>query len=85
MEWGDHIADAKPFEFIIEFEPYALQNKDELCFKSKSVQRIVRCKDCKHWVRNGTEFASCDLDALVRSACFFCANGEERLTYGRST
>ena len=33
------MAELKRFEYIIEFEPYALQNKDELCFKSKNVAR----------------------------------------------
>ena len=44
------MAELKRFEYIIEFEPYDLQNKDELCFKSKSVQKLVRCADCK-WMQ----------------------------------
>ena len=39
------MAELKRFEYIIEFEPYALQNKDELCFKSRNTIRLVRCKD----------------------------------------
>ena len=73
------MAELKRFEYIIEFEPYYMENAEgELCFKSKSVHKLVRCRDCKHWVANGTEFASCDLDALVRSAGFFCACGEQK-------
>ena len=43
------MAELKCFEYIFEFEPVALRNdKNEICFKSKSVQKLVRCKDCKH-------------------------------------
>lgn len=43
------MAKPKPFEYIIEFEPDCLvNNKNEVCFKSKSVQELVRCRDCEH-------------------------------------
>ena len=75
------MAELKRFEYIIEFEPVgAVNGKGEVCFQAKGdrMTRLVRCRDCKHWVANGTEFASCDLDALVRSAGFFCACGEQK-------
>lgn len=39
---------------------------------------VVRCGECKHWkrIRNDCILASCELDALVRSEDFFCADGE---------
>ncbi len=43
------MAQPKPFEYIVEFEPDCLVNdKSEVCFKSKSVQKLVRCRDCEH-------------------------------------
>lgn len=45
------MAEEKKYEYIVEFEPYCLQNDEkEVCFKSKSVRQLVRCKDCNHWV-----------------------------------
>lgn len=42
------MAEAKRFEYIIEFEPYYMENdRKELCFKSKSVQKLIRCTDCR--------------------------------------
>lgn len=39
---------------------------------------VVRCGECKHWkrIKNDCILASCELDALVRSEDFFCADGE---------
>ena len=43
------MAELKRVEYIIEFEPECLMNdKKDVCFKSKSVQKIVRCRDCEH-------------------------------------
>ena len=43
------MAELKRFEYIIEFEPQCLTNKEgEYCFKSKSVQKLVRCRNCEH-------------------------------------
>lgn len=41
---------------------------------------VVRCGECKHWkrIRNDCILASCELDALVRSEDFFCADGERK-------
>lgn len=37
----------------------------------------MTCKTCKHWFDNGTDLSSCDRDALLREADFFCAAWEE--------
>ena len=42
------------------------------------VVEVVRCKDCKHWFDNGTDYGSCYQDALVRHRGFFCLLGERR-------
>lgn len=50
------------------------------CLPFADVVEVVRCKDCKHWFDNGTDYGSCDQDALVRHKCFFCFLGERRET-----
>lgn len=44
------------------------------------VAPVVRCGECKHWkrIRNDCILASCELDALVQSEDFFCADGERK-------
>ena len=42
------MAELKRFEYIIELEPFALQNDDEICFKSRHAQKLIRCSDCRH-------------------------------------
>ena len=42
------------------------------------VRPVVRCGECKHWFENGTDYCSCDRDALLRERDFFCAAGEKR-------
>ena len=76
------MAELKRFEYIIEFEPYALQNKDELCFKSKNTIKLVRCKECRH---RDPEDRKCDCGWMERQGCpfpvdddYFCAYGELR-------
>ena len=45
------MAETKTFEYIIQFEPYYMENDDgEMCFKSRSVQELIRCCDCK-WMQ----------------------------------
>lgn len=41
---------------------------------------VVRCGECKYWkrIRNDCFLASCELDSLVRSEDFFCADGERK-------
>ena len=41
---------------------------------------IVRCGECRHWkrIRNDCILASCELDAVVRSEDFFCADGRRK-------
>lgn len=39
---------------------------------------VVRCKDCIHWFDNGTDYCSCEVDALLREANHFCSYGERR-------
>lgn len=76
------MAEAKAFEYIITFEPVGLQNnRGELCLKSKSTQKLVRCKDCRH---RDPEDRKCDSGQLERAGCvfpvddnYFCAYGEE--------
>ena len=42
-------AELKAIEYIIEFEPTVLMgDNQELCLKSKSVQKLVRCRNCEH-------------------------------------
>lgn len=38
----------------------------------------MKCKTCKHWFDNGTYLCSCDRDALLREADFFCAAWEQK-------
>lgn len=42
------------------------------------VRPVITCGECKHWVENGTDYCSCDRDALLRERDFFCAAGEKR-------
>jgi len=42
------------------------------------VRPVVTCGECKHWFENGTDYCSCDRDALLRERDFFCADGEKR-------
>jgi len=42
------------------------------------VRPVVLCRDCEYWFDNGTDFASCERDALMREAGFFCADGKRR-------
>lgn len=42
------------------------------------VRPVVTCGECKHWFENGTDYCSCDRDALLRERDFFCAGGEKR-------
>lgn len=39
---------------------------------------VITCGECKHWFENGTDYCSCDRDALLRERDFFCAAGEKR-------
>lgn len=76
------MAELKRFEYIIEFEPECLvDDENEVCFKSKSVQKLVRCKDCRH---RDPEDKKCDSGKTGRTGCifpvdddYFCAYGEE--------
>ena len=71
----------KRFEVIIEFEPYVLKNDNlELCYQSKNIQTLVRCKDCRH---RDPEDKKCDCGEAERAGCvfpvgddYFCAYGE---------
>lgn len=42
------------------------------------VRPVITCGECKHWFENGTDYCSCDRDALLRERDFFCAAGEKR-------
>lgn len=75
------MAELKKFEYIIEFEPYYMRNESgEVCFQSKKVRQLVRCRDCKYWFNAPAAdgFNSCERDALIRHEDFFCAAGEKR-------
>ena len=42
------MAELKRFEYIMEFEPYYMENKSgEMCFKSKGMKPLMRCADCR--------------------------------------
>lgn len=60
-------------------------SKSELCMRERllnipaaDVRPVVTCGECKHWFENGTDYCSCDRDALLRERDFFCAAGEKR-------
>lgn len=42
------------------------------------VRPVITCRECKHWFENGTDYCSCDRDALLRERDFFCAAAEKR-------
>ena len=44
------MAELKRFEYIIEFEPRCLTN-DGVEYWTKSVQELVRCRNCEHTER----------------------------------
>ena len=76
------MAKLKRFEYIIEFEPYALQNKNEICFKSRNTIRLARCKECRH---RDPEDRKCDCGGMERQGRpfpvdddYFCAYGEQK-------
>lgn len=70
-----------PHEYIVDFETNVLYDNQtaKVCFKSKSMKKLVRCKDCIWWYGNGKKngVASCLQDALIRDRDFFCARGQE--------
>ena len=40
---------------------------------------VVRCRDCKYWFGGDDDMVhSCELDALLRPAGWYCAGGERR-------
>ena len=76
------MAELKRFEYIIELEPFALQNDNEICFKSKHTQKLIRCSDCRH---RDPEDKKCDCGGIERQGCpfevaddYFCAYGESK-------
>ena len=76
------MAEPKRFEYIIELEPFALQNDDEFCFKSRRAQKLIRCSDCRH---RDPEDKKCDCGGIERQGCqfevaddYFCAYGESK-------
>ena len=44
----------------------------------RDVRPVITCGECTHWLENGTDYCSCDRDALLRERDFFCAAGEKR-------
>ena len=67
------MAEAKKFEYIIEFEPYYLKNdNNELCFKSKTVKEMVRCRDCRHNY-NGLVEPRCDFTDYKLTPNDYCS------------
>ena len=47
-------------------------------YPAADVRPVITCGECKHWFENGTDYCSCDRDALLRERDFFCAAGEKR-------
>ncbi len=45
------------------------------------VRPVVTCGECKHWFENGSDYCSCDRDALLRERDFFCAAGRLSLIH----
>ncbi len=76
------MAELKKFEYIMEFEPYYMENKSgEVCFQGKGMKPLVRCKNCSH---RDPEDHKCDCGQTERQGCpfpvhddYFCAYGEE--------
>lgn len=67
-------------EYIIEFEPEILQNDaNEVCFKSKSIKKLIRCKECCH---RDPEDHKCDCGQLERAGCIFPVGDEYFCAYG---
>lgn len=65
-----------------------LDNLGSWCYKGEiDVQKIIRCKNCRHYKRykkknvknpyEHTTFCACSLDKLKRKPEFYCSNGEE--------
>lgn len=78
MKSAFHNNDAIPAADVVARDCYdrLLAENDEL----RKERPVVRCGECKHWkrIRNDCILASCELDALVRSENFFCADGERK-------
>lgn len=64
-----------------------LENLESWCYKGElEVQKIVRCKSCKHYKRYKKKtggkkplvIVACELDKLKKDSEFYCARGEER-------
>lgn len=47
-------------------------------YPAADVRPVITCGECKHWFENGTDYCSCDRDALLRERDFFCAAGEKK-------
>ena len=61
----------------IGFGDYALVEGAK-AIPAADVRPVITCGECKHWFENGTDYCSCDRDALLRERDFFCADGEKR-------
>ena len=69
----DSIERMKPYHQDADDIAEMLQN-----FPAADVRPVITCGECKHWFENGTDYCSCDRDALLRERDFFCAAGEKR-------
>ena len=51
-------------------------------YELQEVQKIVRCKDCRHWWTSGCidMFGQCELDGYVKNQSDFCSKGEHEET-----
>ena len=75
------MAELKRFEYIIEFEPYYMENnKNELCFKSRSVEKLIRCGGCRFFDSYPMEHTEGKCTRLGRLCCDddFCSDAEEK-------
>lgn len=72
------MAKAKRFEYIIEFEPFENDN-NELCF-SKSVQKLIRCADCRFFDSYPVDHTDGKCTRFHGMVCYddFCSDAEEK-------
>lgn len=75
------MAELKRFEYIIEFEPYYMENdRKELCFKSRSVEKLIRCGGCRFFDSYPMEHTEGKCTRLGRMCQWddYCSDAEEK-------
>ena len=65
----------KEYTFVITFEPVALTNGEEICFKSKSTKELIRCRDSSHYM---AKFCWCSYLPRYMREDDFCSCAEKK-------